>query len=196
MDIKKVVAVSGATAAGLVATAGVASADQITIKEGDTLSHLAQEHGTTTDNLAAINNITDQNLIFAGEVLETEGTAQVAAPVQQEAAPVQQQAAPAQQSAPAAKPAASAPAGSGSTYDQFIANGGTAAMWQTIVVPESGGDPAAYNKAGGYRGLGQTKEHWGTGSVATQTKGMMNYATSRYGSAEKAVAFRQANGWW
>lgn len=167
MDIKKVVAVSGATAAGLVATAGVASADQITIKEGDTLSHLAQEHGTTTDNLAAINNITDQNLIFAGEVLETEGTAQVAAP-----------------------------AGSGSTYDQFIANGGTAAMWQTIVVPESGGDPAAYNKAGGYRGLGQTKEHWGTGSVATQTKGMMNYATSRYGSAEKAVAFRQANGWW
>lgn len=90
MDIKKAVAVPGATAAGLVATAGVASADQITIKEGDTLSHLAQEHGTTTDNLAAINNFTDQNLIFAGETLETEGTAQVAAPVQ-EAAPVVEQ---------------------------------------------------------------------------------------------------------
>ena len=41
-------------------------------------------------------------------------------------------------------------------------------------MPESGGNPNAVNP--GYRGLGQTKESWGTGSVASQTKGMINYA--------------------
>ncbi|MCB6839782.1 LysM peptidoglycan-binding domain-containing protein [Weissella viridescens] len=94
---------------------------------------------------------------------------------------------------PVAKPAATS--GSGSTYDEFIANGGTDAMWQTIVQPESGGNPNAVSP-NGYTGLGQTKESWGTGSVADQTKGMVGYATSRYGSVESAVSFRQANGWW
>ena len=93
---------------------------------------------------------------------------------------------------PVAKPAATS--GSGSTYDEFIANGGTDAMWQTIVQPESGGNPNAVSP-NGYTGLGQTKESWGTGSVADQTKGMVGYATSRYGSVESAVSFRQANGW-
>ena len=94
---------------------------------------------------------------------------------------------------PVAKPAAIS--GSGSTYDEFIANGGTDAMWQTIVQPESGGNPNAVSP-NGYTGLGQTKESWGTGSVADQTKGMVGYATSRYGSVESAISFRQANGWW
>lgn len=94
---------------------------------------------------------------------------------------------------PVAKPAATS--GSGSTYDEFIANGGTDAMWQTIVQPESGGNPNAVSP-NGYTGLGQTKESWGTGSVADQTKGMVGYATSRYGSVESAISFRQANGWW
>ena len=43
-------------------------------------------------------------------------------------------------------------------------------------MPESGGNPNAVNP--GYRGLGQTKESWGTGSVASQTKGMINYANT------------------
>ncbi|MDR2834147.1 MAG: LysM peptidoglycan-binding domain-containing protein [Streptococcaceae bacterium] len=86
-------------------------------------------------------------------------------------------------------------AGSGSVYDQFIASGGTAAMWASIVMPESSGNPNAVSP-NGYQGLGQTKEGWGTGSVATQTQGMINYAISRYGSIDAAIAFRQANGWW
>ena len=55
--------------------------------------------------------------------------------------------------------------------------------WNAIVMPESGGNPNAVNPAG-YRGLGQTMESWGTGSVASQTKGMINYANSRYGSLD------------
>lgn len=83
----------------------------------------------------------------------------------------------------------------GSVKQQFLAAGGTESMWNTIVMPESGGNPNAVSP-NGYRGLGQTKEGWGTGSVASQTKGMLSYAKSRYGSVEGAVAFRQTNGWW
>lgn len=83
----------------------------------------------------------------------------------------------------------------GSVKAQFLANGGTEAAWNAIVMPESGGNPNAVNPAG-YRGLGQTMESWGTGSVAQQTKGMINYANSRYGSLDAAIAFRNNNGWW
>lgn len=83
----------------------------------------------------------------------------------------------------------------GSVKAQFLAAGGTEAMWNSIVMPESSGNPNAVNPAG-YRGLGQTKESWGTGSVATQTKGMLNYAKQRYGSVDAAIAFRAQNNWW
>lgn len=104
---------------------------------------------------------------------------QAAATAQQTAAPV----------------AVSTAAGSGSVYDQFIAAGGTSALWNAIVMPESGGNPNAVSP-NGYRGLGQTKEGWGTGSVAQQTAGLVNYAVSRYGSIDGAIQFRLANGWW
>lgn len=80
-------------------------------------------------------------------------------------------------------------------YDQFIEAGGTKALWDNIVMPESSGNPDAVNELG-YRGLGQTKESWGTGSVEEQTKGMINYAEERYGSVDAAINFRVANGWW
>ncbi|GAK31488.1 ATP-binding protein [Weissella oryzae SG25] len=82
----------------------------------------------------------------------------------------------------------------GSTYDQFINAGGTPALWNSVVMPESGGNPSASN--GIYHGLGQTNQGWGYGSVASQTAGMINYAVSRYGSIDAAIAFRAANGWW
>ncbi|UXV30309.1 LysM peptidoglycan-binding domain-containing protein [Mammaliicoccus sciuri] len=135
---------------------------------------------------------------------------QVAAPAQQQSyqAPVQSYQAPAQQTykapaqqsyqAPAQKvrtTQTSTASTGGSTKAQFLAAGGSEAMWNAIVLPESSGNPNAVNPAG-YRGLGQTKESWGTGSVATQTQGMLNYAKNRYGSESAAIAFRQANGWW
>ena len=83
----------------------------------------------------------------------------------------------------------------GSVKAQFLQAGGTEAMWNHIVMPESTGNPNATNPAG-YRGLGQTKESWGTGSVAEQTKGMINYANERYGSVENAISERQSKGWW
>ena len=135
---------------------------------------------------------------------------QVAAPAQQQSyqAPVQSYKAPAQQTykapaqqsyqAPAQKvrtTQTSTASTGGSTKAQFLAAGGSEAMWNAIVLPESSGNPNAVSP-NGYQGLGQTKESWGTGSVATQTQGMLNYAKSRYGSESAAIAFRQANGWW
>lgn len=211
MTIKQTILTTTAIAAGFAGASAVASADQVTVKSGDTLAQIASEQGTSVTDLANINKIDNVDLIFVGATIETTATTQtqatsvqpVAAPVQETEAPVQQapakqeeapvQQAPAQQ-APAQHASATA-SGSGSTHDQFLANGGSEAMWQTIVMPESGGNANAVSSAG-YRGLGQTKEGWGAGSVSQQTQGMVNYATSRYGSVDGAVAFRQANGWW
>ncbi|MCK1976398.1 hypothetical protein LNK15_04940 [Jeotgalicoccus huakuii] len=98
------------------------------------------------------------------------------------------------------EPAAPAPTQStsssnGSTKSQFLAAGGTEAMWNNIVLPESSGNPNAVSP-NGYQGLGQTKESWGTGSVADQTAGMLDYAERRYGSIDNAIQFRNANNWW
>src|SRR5699024_3109302 len=63
-------------------------------------------------------------------------------------------------------------------YSEFIEAGGTKALWDNIVMPESSGNPDAVNELG-YRGLGQTKEAWGTGTVEEQTKGMIKYTEDR-----------------
>ncbi|USS91591.1 CAP domain-containing protein [Fructobacillus americanaquae] len=71
-----------ATVAGAAAFAGagaVASANDITVKAGDTLSQIAANNNTTVDDLAAKNNIQNVNLIFVGDVIKTDGTAAAAA---------------------------------------------------------------------------------------------------------------------
>ena len=122
-------------------------------------------------------------------VQETEETQEAQPVEEQPAAPVQNVEQPEQNTQQ------SEPTANGSTKEQFLAAGGSEAMWNSIVMPESSGDPNAVNPLG-YQGLGQTKEHWGTGSVATQTEGMIDYANERYGSVEEAIEFREANNWW
>lgn len=195
-----------AGAAGLfLVGAQQAQAATVTAQSGDTVSELADKYGVSIDSIEKANDIdATTHLIFAGQNYEipdgTDTTTAQAAQAQQQASAAQaqqaastvQQAAQTQQATTAA---ATTTAASGSTYDQFIAAGGTAELWNTIVMPESGGNANAVSP-NGYHGLGQTKESWGYGSVASQTAGMLNYATSRYGSVSSAVAFRQSNGWW
>ena len=209
------------TVAG-VATAAMAtdvSADTYTVKSGDTLSSIAADHNTTVDRILNVNKIVDSNMIFVGEQFELDDQAanaqtQAVAPASSAAttqqsvatsvAPAASQA-PSQVAAPASSAAtttktstasnsASTSSASGSTYDQFIAAGGTSELWESVVMPESGGNVNASN--GQYHGLGQTNQSWGTGSVENQTKGMLDYANSRYGSIDSAISFRAANGWW
>lgn len=198
---------------------------EYTVVSGDTLGKIASKYDVTVSQLKAWNNL-NSDLIVVGQTLSLQAPAQSAepatAPVAQQApvqqtetqveapayqanyqAPTQSYKAPAQPTYNKVQtsqtsykaPAQSANTG-GSTKAQFLAAGGTEAMWNTIVLPESSGNPNAYNQAGGYRGLGQTKESWGTGSVATQTKGMLNYAKQRYGSEAAAIEFRKTHGWW
>ena len=190
--------------------ATTASADSYTIKPGDTLKSIASSNGTSVEQLAKDNNISNINLIFAGETIQVNGTYTVQQNVQQVTteAPVQVSVKPTQEYTVATpvqvsvKPTqeytvakTSQTSNSGSVHDQFIAAGGTEALWTTVVLPESGGNPDAVSP-NGYTGLGQTKESWGHGSVAEQTKGLVNYANSRYGSIDNAVSFRSSNNWW
>lgn len=122
-------------------------------------------------------------------VQQTEETQEAQPVVEQPAAPVQNVEQPEQNNQ---QPE---PTTNGSTKEQFLAAGGSEAMWNSIVMPESSGDPNAVNELG-YQGLGQTKEYWGTGSVETQTEGMIDYANERYGSVAEAIEFRENNNWW
>ncbi|WP_239725007.1 MULTISPECIES: LysM peptidoglycan-binding domain-containing protein [unclassified Mammaliicoccus] len=197
---------------------------EYTVVSGDTLGKIASKYDVTVSQLKAWNNL-NSDLIVVGQTLSLQAPAQSAepatAPVAQQApvqqtetqveapayqanyqAPTQSYKAPAQSTYNKVQtsqtsykaPAQSASTG-GSTKAQFLAAGGTEAMWNTIVLPESSGNPNAVSP-NGYQGLGQTKESWGTGSVATQTKGMLNYAKQRYGSVDAAIAFRAQNNWW
>ena len=44
-----------------------------TVKEGDTLSEIAQNYGTTVEELVIINNIKDKNKIYTGQVIRIPG---------------------------------------------------------------------------------------------------------------------------
>lgn len=196
------------------------AATEYTVVSGDTLGKIASKYDVTVSQLKAWNNLSS-DLIIVGQklslqaptqapVAQAPAQTQVAAPTysyetstQSYEAPTQTYQAPAQetykvhtsQTSYEAPAQTSTVSSGGSTKAQFLAAGGSEAMWNAIVLPESSGNPNAVNPAG-YRGLGQTKESWGTGSVATQTQGMLNYAKSRYGSESAAIAFRQAHGWW
>lgn len=212
--------------AGALLGATTANADtkiddtHVRVEAGDTVSSIANKYGTDVSTIASASNLSDANKIFVGDILVLTPEAQqpttnnVQAPVASQTPvvsqaqpasqatvntqpvqnqPVQSQA-PVQQSTTPVQSQSATPVVSGSVHDQFISAGGTEAMWSSIVMPESGGNPNATN--GQYSGLGQTNQSWGTGSVASQTQGMINYANSRYGSVAGAVAFRQAHGWW
>lgn len=196
--------------ASLVGTAlmqsGSANADTVVdnnhvqVVSGDTLSKIAQEHGTTVSQLAQDNNISNVDLIHVGDVIAVVPGSESTEPTsQQTTSHVASQTTNIPNTNTVSQPISnnynSSVSNSNSTvHDQFINAGGTEDMWSAIVIPESGGNPNATN--GQYSGLGQTNQSWGTGTVAQQTQGMINYANSRYGSISNAIAFRSSNGWW
>lgn len=186
-----------AIALALIGAKNVNADTTVTVKSGDTLNKIAADNNTTAEKIGKDNGIKNINLIYVGEtfnILSQEDDVKVNAPAYVEA-PAQAPE-PAQTYSPVVTPAATQNVvGSGDVHAQFIANGGTEAMWVNIVMPESGGNPEI-TSPNGYHGLGQTKQAWGFGDVATQTKGMIAYANERYGSIDHAVAYRIANHSW
>ena len=209
-NFKKIL-VAGAVALGVTGLAQInASADEVTVKAGDTVSGLAEANDTTVESIETLNPEINKetHLIYVGDVLKVNDDDQaqkdeVQAGVgyyyyDEPQAPAVQAPTPVSQPEPVAQEVKETPvaatANDGSVKSQFLAAGGTEAMWSAIVMPESGGNVNATN--GQYHGLGQTNQSWGYGSVADQTKGMIEYANSRYGSVSNAISTRSAQGWW
>ena len=181
-----------------------------TVKEGDTLSEIAETHNTTVEKLAENNHIDNVHLIYVGQELVIDGpVAPVATP-----APATY-AAPAAQdetvSAPVAEttevveeaaPAASAPvaeetvAAAETSAPAATVSGSEAEAKEWIAQKESGGSYTATN--GQYIGRYQLTDSYLNGdySAANQERVADAYVAGRYGSWTAAKNFWLNNGWY
>ena len=181
-----------------------------TVKEGDTLSEIAETHNTTVEKLAENNHIDNIHLIYVGQELVIDGpVAPVATP-----APTTY-AAPAAQdetvSAPVAEttevveetaPVASAPvaeetvAAAETSAPAATVSGSEAEAKEWIAQKESGGSYTATN--GRYIGRYQLTDSYLNGdySAENQERVADAYVAGRYGSWTAAKNFWLNNGWY
>ena len=181
-----------------------------TVKEGDTLSEIAETHNTTVEKLAENNHIDNVHLIYVGQELVIDG------PVAPAATPAPTTyAAPAAQdetvSAPVAEttevveeaaPAASAPvaeetvAAAETSAPAATVSGSEAEAKEWIAQKESGGSYTATN--GQYIGRYQLTDSYLNGdySAANQERVADAYVAGRYGSWSAAKNFWLNNGWY
>ena len=181
-----------------------------TVKEGDTLSEIAETHNTTVEKLAENNHIDNIHLIYVGQELVIDGpVAPVATP-----APTTY-AAPAAQdetvSAPVAEttevveetaPVASAPvaeetvAAAETSAPAATVSGSEAEAKEWIAQKESGGSYTATN--GQYIGRYQLTDSYLNGdySAENQERVADAYVAGRYGSWSAAKNFWLNNGWY
>ena len=185
---------AAATLTILTAVGTAVSAEEITIKSGDTLSALAKEHNVTVDFLSRLNDITNPDLIYAGEKLFTEQADRpdkdLSLPVVVETAPVQEHAYTPEVSATPTTPSAPVEAPTVSV------TGSEAAAKEEIARRESGGSYDARN--GRYIGRYQLTDSYlgGDYSPANQERVADEYVRNRYGSWTAALEFWNANGWY
>ena len=173
-----------------------------TVKEGDTLSEIAETHNTTVEKLAENNHIDNIHMIYVGQELVIDGpVAPVATP-----APTTY-AAPAAQDETVSAPVAettevveeAAPAASAPVAEETVAStvsGSEAEAKEWIAQKESGGSYTATN--GQYIGRYQLTDSYLNGdySAANQERVADAYVAGRYGSWSAAKNFWLNNGWY
>ena len=183
-----------------------------TVKEGDTLSEIAETHNTTVEKLAENNHIDNVHMIYVGQELVIDGpVAPVATP-----APTTY-AAPAAQDETVLAPAAetkevteeTAPVASASVAEETVAttetsapvpaatvSGSEAEAKEWIAQKESGGSYTATN--GRYIGRYQLTDSYLNGdySAENQERVADAYVAGRYGSWTAAKNFWLNNGWY
>lgn len=187
----------------------------VIVKAGDTVSSLANEYGTTIQQIAQDNNLDDNYTIFVGQQLKvatnnTDQTSPQPSPVQTPSASTfsssSNQVGNNQQSAPIAPATnntsnvqSNTPAPSTSTNNQgytsqVTGNEASAKAW--IASRESGGNYNATN--GQYIGKYQLSSAYLNGdySPANQERTADQYVQGRYGSWTAAQQFWQAHGWY
>ncbi|HEW5356970.1 TPA: LysM peptidoglycan-binding domain-containing protein [Streptococcus pneumoniae] len=160
-----------------------------TVKEGDTLSEIAETHNTTVEKLAENNHIDNIHLIYVDQKLVIDG------PVVPVATP-----APATYAAPAAQdetvsaPVAETPVVSETVVSTVSGSEAEAKEW--IAQKESGGSYTATN--GRYIGRYQLTDSYLNGdySAENQERVADAYVAGRYGSWTAAKNFWLNNGWY
>ena len=171
-----------------------------TVKEGDTLSEIAETHNTTVEKLAENNHIDNIHMIYVGQELVIDGPAAPVAPASTtyEAPAAQDEAV----SAPAAETtevAEEAPVVSETVAEETVAStvsGSEAEAKEWIAQKESGGSYTATN--GRYIGRYQLTDSYLNGdySAANQERVADAYVAGRYGSWSAAKNFWLNNGWY
>jgi len=180
-----------------------------TVKEGDTLSEIAETHNTTVEKLAENNHIDNIHLIYVGQELVIDGpVAPVATPAPTTyAAPAAQDetvSAPVAETTEVAEeaPVASAPAAAETvavaetSAPAATVSGSEAEAKEWIAQKESGGSYTATN--GQYIGRYQLTDSYLNGdySAENQERVADAYVAGRYGSWSAAKNFWLNNGWY
>ncbi|MEZ7648914.1 LysM peptidoglycan-binding domain-containing protein [Streptococcus sp. 27098_8_86] len=181
-----------------------------TVKEGDTLSEIAETHNTTVEKLAENNHIDNIHLIYVGQELVIDGPvapvatpapATYAAPAAQDetvSAPVAETTEVAEEAAPVASaPAAEETvASTEASAPAATVSGSEAEAKEWIAQKESGGSYTATN--GQYIGRYQLTDSYLNGdySAANQERVADAYVAGRYGSWTAAKNFWLNNGWY
>ena len=172
-----------------------------TVKEGDTLSEIAETHNTTVEKLAENNHIDNIHLIYVGQELVIDG------PVAPAVTPAPTTyAAPAAQDETVSAPVAEttevveeAPVASEAVVEETVASsvsGSEAEAKEWIAQKESGGSYTATN--GRYIGRYQLTDSYLNGdySAENQERVADAYVAGRYGSWTAAKNFWLNNGWY
>ena len=173
-----------------------------TVKEGDTLSEIAETHNTTVEKLAENNHIDNIHLIYVGQELV------IAGPVAPAATPAPTTyAAPAAQDETVSAPVVETPVASEAVAEEIVAStevsapaatvsGSEAEAKEWIAQKESGGSYTATN--GRYIGRYQLTDSYLNGdySAENQERVADAYVAGRYGSWTAAKNFWLNNGWY
>ena len=172
-----------------------------TVKEGDTLSEIAETHNTTVEKLAENNHIDNIHMIYVGQELVIDG------PVAPAATPAPTTyAAPAAQDETVSAPVAETteveeetPVVSETVAEETVAStvsGSEAEAKEWIAQKESGGSYTATN--GRYIGRYQLTDSYLNGdySAENQERVADAYVAGRYGSWTAAKNFWLNNGWY
>lgn len=179
------------------------NAETYEVKSGDTLSKIALENNTSVENIIASNNLTNEDLIYAGQIIElgerSKSMIDKVAPQEQakpaESAPAAAQTAQKQTTYAANAAVTSAQSTNGGIVlsngntageqDSYAAarmaemTGVPASTWEAIIARESNGQVNAAN-ASGASGLFQTMPGWGsTATVDDQIQAAYNAYSSQ-----------------
>ena len=171
-----------------------------TVKEGDTLSEIAETHNTTVEKLAENNHIDNIHLIYVGQELVIDGPVAPAAPaLTTYEAPAAQDETVLATVAETTEVEEETPVVGETVAEETVAStvsGSEAEAKEWIAQKESGGSYTATN--GRYIGRYQLTDSYLNGdySAENQERVADAYVAGRYGSWSAAKNFWLNNGWY